>query len=189
MFTSNWYKLLSTKIFGGAPFEHPIEEGNYIKYTNMLGQSVISTKGPYFLELSHIMEQFCKGRFDGTRGVDFTDGAALDEEGPGENPLINDYRLRGNSFQNFTVGEPSIKWWINNNNGNAPDVANISATYTLTNNDVDSFTIREIGLYDTSTTGINTSCLLERTILDEPVTIEPNGVAVITYTISMPYPQ
>lgn len=66
------------------------------------------------------------------------------------------------------------------------------STITLTNTSGGSITIGEIGIRAFIYTGENSSsmsvALIERTVLDTPVTIEPGGVGQVTYTISMNYP-
>jgi hypothetical protein len=61
---------------------------------------------------------------------------------------------------------------------------------TITNSGGSAVTIREIGyrqsLYAATTeggSGSNRTCLLDRTVLETPVTIEANGIATIRYTL------
>jgi hypothetical protein len=61
--------------------------------------------------------------------------------------------------------------------------------YTVTNTGSESITISEIGYYGAVGTGTtSTYALLERTLLETPITIEPGGVGQVTYTIRMNYP-
>lgn len=66
----------------------------------------------------------------------------------------------------------------------------ITSLFTITNTGSESFTIGEIGLvgFYSSNTGANDKILLERTVLETPITIEPGGVGQVTYTIRMNYP-
>lgn len=63
--------------------------------------------------------------------------------------------------------------------------------YTLTNNNSEAVTIKEIGLastYSSAASSQSHSVLIERTLLDAPITIEPGGTGVIDYKIQMNYP-
>ena len=60
-----------------------------------------------------------------------------------------------------------------------------SAVLTITNNNATDITIGEVGIVYQ---GSNTAALLERTVLDSPITIPAGGVSQITYTIRMNYP-
>ena len=67
--------------------------------------------------------------------------------------------------------------------------------FTLTNTGSEDFTISELGLvtyaYITNTNGYcyENNFLLERTVLENPITIPANGgVGQVTYTIRMDYP-
>lgn len=96
-------------------------------------------------------------------------------------PTIDDYCLSGDLITNFTYSSSATKTIDNNQ-------ASIRVLYTITNSGSDAFTIREIALKCGNTTGTSGQCLVERTVLDTPVTIEPGGVGQITYTITFTYP-
>lgn len=65
----------------------------------------------------------------------------------------------------------------------------ISAVITLVNNSDTQLTISECGLYCATsvTNGDNSMVLLDRTVLDAPVTIPSGGVGQLTYTIRLNY--
>lgn len=62
----------------------------------------------------------------------------------------------------------------------------------VTNNSSEPITIGEIGMQGWVYTGNNTTssayCLVERTVLDNPVTIPAGGIGQVTYTIRFNYP-
>lgn len=65
-------------------------------------------------------------------------------------------------------------------------------TLTVTNISAEDITIGEIGIVVAAPTGTNsgsTKVLIERTVLDSPVTIPAGGVAVVTYTIKLNIPE
>lgn len=110
--------------------------------------------------------------------------------GNGTEPVMfDDYCLSGDIISTFTYATAmSYKY--------DDDGVTVSATYTLTNTGSEPFTISEIGLIATSYTpgrgyqnnSTVNECLIERTLLDEPVTIPAGGVGRVTYTIRMEYP-
>jgi hypothetical protein len=66
-----------------------------------------------------------------------------------------------------------------------------TAVYTIINNETTDVTIGEIGMfcfYYTGQASTGGQILLERTVLDEPVTIPANGVGQVTYTVRMDWP-
>lgn len=67
----------------------------------------------------------------------------------------------------------------------------ITFTYTITNNGSDPFTISEVGLLGYAYVGngnyryYSSGILLDRTLLESPITIPAGGVGQLTYTIRM----
>jgi hypothetical protein len=113
----------------------------------------------------------------GNGGVIFGTGTA--------EPSVNDYCLSGELVTTIT-GTASVTF-TNDDNG-----ATASALYTLTNTGSADVVIGEIGLiaslYSSSSTNLNYKALLERTVLDQPMTIPAGGIGQVTYTIRMNYP-
>lgn len=70
----------------------------------------------------------------------------------------------------------------------------ITTTWTVTNTGTEAITIGEVGFYGTykTATAVSNSStaamLIERTVLDEPITIEAGGVGQVTYTVRLKYP-
>lgn len=110
-------------------------------------------------------------------GVFFGDGTTL--------PTPNDYKLSGNVITTFTHTVVSITSTSNENG------VSTTALYNITNTGSEPITISEIGLfsqwYRTSNQDYY-AYLIDRTLLEVPVTIDPNGIGQITYTIRMNYP-
>ena len=73
------------------------------------------------------------------------------------------------------------------------DGVSVFASIALTNTSTEAFTISEIGLAgkvcNSSSSSSNTClALIDRTVLEEPITINPNETKTLTYTIRMNYP-
>ena len=99
-------------------------------------------------------------------------------------PSFDDISLSGSVISNFTYTS-TVTNEVDENG------MTLTANYTITNTGEEAFTIGEIGiianLSGTAKTSSN-KALLERTVLDEPVTIEAGGVGQVTYTIQLNYP-
>lgn len=72
------------------------------------------------------------------------------------------------------------------------DSVTYEVLYTITNTGEEPITIKEIGFVGSCIAGSSYRnedlCLLERTVLDEPITIQPQGVGQVTYTITFNFP-
>ena len=94
-------------------------------------------------------------------------------------PALDDYCLSGDLITTFT-GSVNITQELTD------DGVSYTALYTITNIGTESFTIGEIGMYGGVTSGV--AVLLERTVLDSPITIPAGSVGQVTYTIRFNYP-
>lgn len=103
--------------------------------------------------------------------------------GSGTTPATeDDYCMEGDLFTNYTYSQT-----YEYGNGS------VTYKYTLTNNGDEPFTIGEIGIVTNvtsavagNTTGYRSMVLLERTVLESPITIPANGgVGQIAYTLKM----
>lgn len=99
-------------------------------------------------------------------------------------PAITDYQLEDPITSNLQASV--VQYTDTDNNGNPY----LQYDITITNNGGSDVTIREIGyrqnLHGATTlggTGSNRVCLIDRTVLAEPVTIAANGIATIRYTL------
>lgn len=116
-----------------------------------------------------------------TTNVSF-DGVVL---GTGNTPAtLDDYKLAGTMITTFTyTGSSKSK--------QTDKGYECTGTYTITNTGTEAFTISEVGLQTTLHTSSNGGAgqmLIERTVLENPLTIEASGIGVLTYTIRMNYP-
>ena len=107
--------------------------------------------------------------------------------GDGDTPVtVDDYNIKGNRITNLTVSSNSV---VNYSDSNK---ATMTVNYTVTNNNATDVTIKEIAMFKmTQKSGSNNTAfylMLDRTVLDSPVTIEAGGIGQVTYTIDMNYP-
>ena len=101
-------------------------------------------------------------------------------------PTIDDYQMAGEHFVDYTESHS----FENTIDGTA---RTLSCRYTLTNTSTESVTIGEIGLSGNAyrkngSWYYYSGFLLERTVLDSPITIPAGGVGVITYTLKFDLP-
>lgn len=110
--------------------------------------------------------------------------------GSGNTPAtIDDYKLSGDPIQNISYS------YANNSTYNEDGSAtNLSYNYTITNNNDTAITIGEIGMFTEAmwkvaySNYIHNYYLLERTVLENPITIPAGGVGQVTYNIQINYP-
>ena len=102
-------------------------------------------------------------------------------------PIADDYTLSGNIIVGLTF---ETKFSATEEN----DGVRISAVYKITNNNSNAITISEVGIfgygyrydgYPDSSLGV---IMLERSLLDYPVTIEAGAFGEVTYEIKVYYP-
>ena len=105
--------------------------------------------------------------------------------GTGDTPAsLDDYKLAGDVIQNiaasiaetysYSEAQPSLK-----------------AVYTITNNNAAAITIKEVALhvlYNYTSNNSVRGCVIDRTVLDTPVTIPAGGVGQVEYTIKLNLP-
>lgn len=106
-------------------------------------------------------------------------------------PAADDYTLSGEIICGLTTSNTMVSY-----TSKSDDEAQVlTSLFTITNTTGEDFTIGEVGLL------VNTYCydsthpsnfgyrgfLVERTVLDTPVTIPAGGVGQVTYTIRMDY--
>lgn len=158
MHLKNWYKSAAATYFG--------KYADYIKHdgshTGNVGLGLCMT--------NHGLKYVSNAYKGGSGGVIFGDG---DTE-----PIVDDYKLSGNLISGLSASVVQTQTVED-------DYMEIENVYTLTNTNTTEVTIREVAYcHQLSAYGV----LMERTVLDEPVTIPAGGVGQVTYTIRMNYP-
>ena len=97
---------------------------------------------------------------------------------------IDDYCLSGNLLTNLGITDNTTRTVEDGG-------VTVQHVYTITNKNTEDITIREVGMVAGIPYGTSVSkhmALIERTVLDSPITIPAGGVGLITYTIRMNYP-
>ena len=173
MFTRNWYRLIAMKITGVT---HPDGFRNYAggnwQYTSAgnLGICIGGSNSFFEPHMSNLVKEI------GYSGVIIGTGTAP--------AAFDDYKLSGDLITKFSFS-------VSVNKKHTESGFEVTALYTITNTNSTEITIGEIGLIAnqyTNSTSASYVALLERTVLEEPVTIPPGGIGQVEYTIRMNYP-
>lgn len=98
-------------------------------------------------------------------------------------PTVDDYYLSGEQVTNLSYTYNIVKEFTEDNE------IRLNCLYTITNNNAQTISISEIGLVKIHyiTNGYY-PIMLERTVLDTPVVIEPSGVGQVRYVITFKLP-
>lgn len=176
MLTKNFDKIIASAIMTNSVVKIDATNFDGNVSNNFLGNAA-SGAGNGFI-ISALMQTVRKDDIKNSNGygVWFGDG-----ETP---PTRDDYRWAGTIAKNFTH-QVSVS--------STADAIGISTTavYTITNNNSTEITIREICMFSRwyrATTSDYHGYLIDRTVLDTPVTIPAGGIGQVTYTIRMNYP-
>lgn len=95
-----------------------------------------------------------------------------------------DTKLLGNLFTNG-----SVSYAQSVNETEDGKYVELTTVYTITNTGDSDFTVAEVGIVSGGNyANFSRTYLMDRTVLDEPVTIPAGGVGVVTYTIRLNYP-
>lgn len=171
MFVKNWYTMLKSAVMYKSP---TIVKTNgatqsVTTYDNFqsiqIGYDGTSTNGQ--TQLANVLKNINATTNQANGGVAFGNGT--------REPSMDDYTLSGSLVTAFTASALMSK------TGNT-----ITVTYTLTA--TADITISEIGLFSLYYSGNHYPFLVERTLLDEPVTIPAGGVGQVKYTITLNFP-
>lgn len=100
-------------------------------------------------------------------------------------PTMDDITISGDLITRFAYSAgPIISY--------GEDGAECTVIYAVTNTGTDAFTVSEIALlyqvYTSNSGGNGGAFMIDRTVLDEPVTIPAGGIGKVTYTIRMNFP-
>ena len=182
MFLKNYYIALSYAarevseqyIEGNTPVHvggNAVPAGTFGKaYENILfyARNIDRTKP----SMSNVLYQLGTGTDGG--GVAFGDGDTA--------PTLDDYTLSGSVVSGISVS-PAVSREF------ADGKMVYKGVYTITNTSDTAKTIKEIGLFCTVTTEYpRYQMCVERTVLDEPVTIEAGGIGMVEYIIYVEIP-
>lgn len=95
-------------------------------------------------------------------------------------PTLDDYQLSGN---HITAYNATVAWSLN------AECDTATATYTISNTGDTAFTIREAGIYLSTSTSYSNFILAWREVLESPVAIAPYGVGQVTLTFKVNRPE
>ena len=173
MITKNWYKTIATLMF--------CEKGTSWN-VGILGANGVSSEHYFYYNTSfyttyNLAEalQHIRTNYE-NRGVRFGTGNAP--------ATLDDYKLSGDIITTLS-GTCAISRGADTNG------AYITALYTLTNSGDSDVTVAEVGTFvniNKTSSSNHAYPMLDRTVLDTPVTIPAGGVGQIVYTITFNYP-
>ena len=171
MFVNNWYKMLKSAVMYNSPTivkpngaTQSVTTYDNFKCIN-IGYDGTNANGE--VRLTNVLKDINATKNQSNGGVAFGNGTS--------GPSVDDYTLSGSLVTAFTSSALMSK------TGNT-----ITVTYTLTA--TEDITISEIGLFSLYYNGNRYPFLVERTLLDEPVTIPAGGVGQVVYTINLNIP-
>ena len=171
MFVKNWYTMLkSAAMYSKPTIVRPNgTTATASSYDNFkcinIGYDGTNTNGE--VRLANVLKNINATTNQSNGGVAFGNGTHA--------PSMDDYTLSGSLVTAFTASAVMSK--TDNT---------LKATYTLTA--TADITISEIGLFGLYYSGNRYPFLIERTLLDEPVTIPAGGVGQVEYTITFNLP-
>lgn len=172
MFTKNWYILQSLHMLADSKQLQtdlkPLDWDGQSKTKYYPYQTNVSIRGA----INSVKTDLVKS----SKGVLF---------GTGDTPAsLDDYKLAGDVIQNIDAS-------ISKTYSYSEAQPSLKAVYTITNNNAAAITIKEVALnvqYNYNSNGGSTGCVIDRTVLDTPVTIPAGGVGQVEYTITFNLP-
>ena len=171
MFTKNWYTILKSAVMYKSPTIVKTNGATHAvtTYDNFqsiqIGYDDTGINGQ--TNLKNVLMNISTAATPKNGGVAFGNGT--------NEPSEDDYTLSGSLVTAFTASAVMSK--TDNT---------LKVTYTLTA--TADITISEIGLFGLYYSGNRYPFLIERTLLDNPVTIPAGGVGQVEYTIKLNYP-
>ena len=180
MFTRNWYCGLAAAL---TPITPP-DTTRYPNLKNLAGTlpAGVGTQLRDWVKLAQTANEYTYPNMYYVQTSTASGGGVILGTGT-TTPTLDDYCLSGDMITTFTYSKDVSV--TSDESG-----VTITALYTITNTGSSAFTIGELGLiaapYNHSSAGYK--CLVERTVLDTPVTIPAGGVGQVVYTITFNYP-
>ena len=172
MFTKNWYILQSLHMLSDSK-----QQLTDIKPLDWDGQS----KTKYYPYKTSVSIQAAINSVK-TDSVRHSQGVLF---GTGDTPAsLDDYKLAGDMIQNIAAS-------ISKTYSYSEAQPSLKAVYTITNNNEAAITIKEVALnvqYTHNSNNSTSGCVIDRTVLDTPVTIPAGGVGQVEYTITFNLP-
>lgn len=172
MFTKNWYKFIGYCTAHNEEETYTAMDGSTERTFNCTNAKFGVDENNFKIPSLYYLRNYYSG------GVVIGTGNAQ--------PTIDDCMLSGDMITAFASTANKVV------HGLDADGQTVTAEYTVTNTGTKAFTIGEIALVahlgSGTSTGDQYACLLERSVLETPITIEPGGVGQITYTLRMNYP-
>ena len=167
MLTRNWYRFISY-------FISCKDNTNVPKFKSVKGaETVIATNNALNI---YSINEMCK-----TLRTEYVSGSGAGGVyfGTGDTPpTLDDYKLSGDVISGISASVDIVC-----TDGNIDsEYAEIKIVYTVTNSNGEEITIKEVALATSS------AIMIDRTVLDTPVTIPAGGIGQVTYTIRMNYP-
>lgn len=177
MFTLNWYRALT---YGFSTTFIASKSG----MTNFNGTAVSGQSNSCCNVQLNTKANYCPymGRLSTIANIGYPETGVIIGSGTTP-PTVNDYKLENRIVSSNISSSAVVTSWIP-----ATGVRLVSKI-TIVNNGSTAVTIGEVGLCtNNGASGDAYCCLIERTVLDSPVTIPAGGVGQITYTVEMIYP-
>lgn len=177
MFTKNWYRSFGIYLYNSSA------GGNVVGYDGSEWTLSAPTSDLFQIGSTNVSSPYCPTMYCMRTDVGpYTNGGVIIGDGDAA-PTTNDYKLSGNIISTFAHSAAVTAEHVD-------DGVIVTGLYTITNTGTETITVKEIGLIATPTnnSGVRYRLLLERTVLDEPVTIPAGGIGQVTYTIRMNYP-
>lgn len=174
MLLKNFYRALAgdlCKVWGAVPYINV----NGQKMENMPGNTNATCfgyeKANYYVPSMYYM----KTQYGLDAGVIIGSGTTP--------PTADDYALSGDMITTYTYNA-DVKTSFED------DGVTFTGVYTITNIGESPFTVGEIALMAGLGNGPSkeNKALIDRTVLENPITIEAGGIGQVTYTIRMDYP-
>lgn len=170
MFTRNFYNVLGTLLAGTTT-------SNGLKdiYGDTKDIMYNSGSSGYLYELAQKLTPATISASYTAGGIVLGTGTTL--------PTLDDYILAGSRVTTIS-GSLSVTREYDSSG------ITVKCTCTITNTGSDSITIGEIGYCGSCyiASGATRVYLIDRTVLDSPITIPASGIGQVTYTIRMEYP-
>lgn len=175
MFTRNWYAAMGAHMYSITPGDAQNVQKSFTgnppsSFSSQTAVTVNNSGFPY-------IGKVCTASTPGYSNTGVVIGSGTTP------PSIEDYKLE-NRIITPTASSGTVTSTFDDSG-----VVHTSIL-TITNNHTEAITIAEIGLYavGSNKNGESYSVLYDRTLLENPITIEPGGVGQITYTIRMDFP-